>query len=169
MIKILPIKENNVTIKPFYRLVVTLGYGEHCSDTYTESSLKIDDDKAMKYALLSDEDCEKMDLMEITELSQYIMQSDAEKLVKLFNSLVERKDIDGYQVDNIILNDGPSKFWWKQHSMMTDKEYDWFSQIYDEYSTRLFNPIVEHNWCGIVGIKIEYVDENGKRHMCEVV
>ena len=54
-------------------------------------------------------------------------------------------------------------------SDMTDKEFEWFSGVFDEFETTLFNPQVEHNWCGIVSVRIEYVDENGNIHKCEVV
>ena len=45
MIKILPLKENNEKYNPFFKLVVTLGYGEHCNDTTTEDWLEINDEK----------------------------------------------------------------------------------------------------------------------------
>ena len=169
MIKILPIEENKETRSPFYRLVVTLGYGEHCYDTTTQSWVEIDDEKALKYAELTEEEMEKMSWSELNSLKQCMTQKEAERLVLFFNSLWERKDKDGYEVDHIIITDGKDEFWWKEHGAMTDKEFKWFSGVFDEFETALFNPQVEHNWCGIVDVKIEYVDENSKIHRCEVV
>jgi len=169
MIKILPIEENKETRPPFYRLVVTLGYGEHCYDTTTQSWVEIDDEKALKYAELTEEEMEKMSWSELNSLKQCMTQKEAERLVLFFNSLWERKDKDGYEVDHIIITDGKDEFWWKEHGAMTDKEFKWFSGVFDEFETTLFNPQVEHNWCGIVDVKIEYVDENSKIHRCEVV
>lgn len=169
MIKILPLEENNENVKPYYRLVVTLGYGEHCDDTFTHSWMEIDDEKAIKYNSLSDEEIEDMDFMELQELSGYITQYEAESIVKFVNSLWERKDKDGYNVDHIVLNDGPNEFWWKKCGGMTDKEYKWFSDIYQKYQSNLFNPQIEHNWYGVISAKIEYVDCHNKVHKCEVV
>jgi hypothetical protein len=52
---------------------------------------------------------------------------------------------------------------------MTDKEFKWFSKIYDRFQCSLFNPTIEHNWCGVVGANIVYYDENGEMFDCEVV
>lgn len=170
MIRVLPLnEESKLTVRPYYRLVVTLGYGEHCNDTTTESWVEIDDAKAMKYASLTDEDMDKMDLFELRSLANCISQKEAENIVLFFNSLWERKDKDGYDVDHIVITDGKSEFWWKECGAMTDREFEWFSGVFDEFETTLFNPQIEHNWCGIVSVRIEYVDENGKIHKCEVV
>lgn len=170
MIRILPLnEENKLTVRPYYRLVVTLGYGEHCNDTTTESWVEIDDAKAMKYAELTDEEADKMDWFELKSLADCISQKEAENIVLFFNSLWERKDKDGFEVDHIIISDGIDPFWWKDMGAMTDKEFEWFSGVFDEFETTLFNPQIEHNWCGIVNVKIEYIDENGKTHKCEVI
>jgi hypothetical protein len=170
MIRILPLnEENKLTVRPFYKLVVTLGYGEHCDDTTTESWVEIDDAKAMKYAELTDEEADNMDLFELRSLANCISQKEAENIVLFFNSLWERKDKDGFEVDHIIISDGIDPFWWKECGAMTDMEFEWFSGVFDEFETTLFNPQIEHNWCGIVNVKIEYVDENGKTHKCEVI
>lgn len=169
MIKILPIKENNKTVEPYYRLKVTLGYGEHCDDTTSESWMEINDEKVEKYSSLSEEEMDEMDWLELRNLEDCITQKEAEKIVLFFDSLWKKKNKDGYQVNHIIINDGPDEFWWKEQGAMTDKEFDWFSGIYNEYECDLFNPQVEHNWCGIVNAKIEYIDENNKIHKCEVI
>lgn len=170
MIRILPLnEENKLTVRPYYRLVVTLGYGEHCNDTTTESWVEIDDAKAMKYAELTDEEADNMDLFELRSLANCISQKEAENIVLFFNSLWERKDKDGFEVDHIIISDGIDPFWWKECGAMTDMEFEWFSGVFDEFETTLFNPQIEHNWCGIVSVRIEYVDENGKIHKCEVI
>ncbi len=169
MIKILPIKKNNKTVEPYYRLEVTLGYGEHCDDTTTESWMEINDEKVDKYSSLSEEEMDEMDFCELRDLSDCISQKEAENIVNFFNSLWKRKNKDGYQVNHIVINDGPDEFWWKEQGAMTDKEFDWFSGVYREYEGDLFNPKVEHNWCGIVNAKIEYIDENGDVHRCEVI
>ena len=169
MIKILPLKNNNDKVQPFYRLVIALGYGEHCDDTFTYSWVEIDDEKAIKYECLSDEEMEEMDWLEINEISNRITQKEAEQMVNFFNSLWNRKNEDGFEVDHIVINEGISSYWWKNRGGMTDKEFEWFSGIYEKFNSILFNPQVEHNWCGIVGCNIEYVDENGNVHKCEVV
>ena len=170
MIKILPLNEEKVlTVNPYYRLVVTLGYGEHCNDATTKSWVEIDDAKAMKCAELTDEEMEKMDWSELNSLENCISQKEAENIVLFFNSLWERKDKDGYEVDHIIITNGKSEFWWKEYGAMTDKEFDWFSGFFDEFERILFNPQLEYEWCGIINVKIEYVDENCKIHRCEVI
>ena len=98
-----------------------------------------------------------------------VTAANTENIVKFFDSLWKRKSKDGYKVDHLVINDGPDGFWWKKQAAMTDKEFDWFSGIYEEFHCELFNPQVENNWCGIIGVKIEYVDENNKVHKCEVV
>lgn len=169
MIKILPIKESNDIVEPYYRLIITLGYGEHCDDTFTHSWVEINDAKADKYASLSDEEIENMDLSELNDIENCITQKEAENIVKFFDSLWKRKDKNGYRVNHIVINDRASSFWWKEHGRMTDKEFDWFSYIFEEFECTLFNPQVEHNWYGIVGAKIEYVDKYNKVHKCEVI
>lgn len=169
MIKILPIKENNTKVDPFYRLVVRLGYGEHCTDTYTESWVEIDDAKAIKYESLSDEEAEKMDWEELHDIANCITQAEAEKLVNFFSSLWNRKDAEGFEVSHVVLNDGPDSFWWKEQAAMTDEEFSWFSEIYEKFSEYLFNPQIENNWCGIVDCEIEYIDDSGNVHKCEVI
>ena len=42
-------------------------------------------------------------------------------------------------------------------------ESDYKSEIY------LFNPRIDHNWYGVVSVKIIYYDENGELHNCEVI
>ena len=169
MIKILPREENNKKNRPFFRLVVTLGYGEHCTDTYTESCVEIDDKKAIKYESLSDKEAEKMDWEELNSISNCITQEEAEKIVKFFNSLWNRKDKEGFEASHVVLNDGPDSFWWKEQSAMTDEEFDWFSQVYEKYQNSLFNPQIEHNWYGVVSAKVEYVSGRGLVHRCEVI
>ena len=169
MIKILPLENQEMETEPHFSLTVTLGYGEHCTDAYTESFLVIDDEKAIKYACLTEKDMDEMDWLEIRDLDGHITQFEAEKMVRFFDSLWKRKNKDGYEIRHIIISDGASEFWWKKRGQMTDKEFKWFSEVYEEYRCSLFNPQIEHNWCGIVDVKIEYIDEKGKVHKCEVI
>lgn len=169
MIKILPLEENKFNVEPYYRLVICLGYGEHCDDTFTRSYIEINDEKAIKYDSLSEEEMDEMDFFELDEISDCITVKDAEEIVRFINSLWKRKDKNGYNIDHIVLNDGESKFWWQDRGGMTDKEFKWFSKIYEKYQSVLFNPQIEHNWYGISSAKIEYIDENGKVHKCEVI
>ena len=169
MIKILPLKKSNVKVEPFLRLIVVLGYGEHCDDTFTTSWIEIDDEKAIKYESLSDKDIEKIDWLEVRKISDCITQKEAEDIVNFINSLWRRKDKDGYVVEHIVINEGIDSYWWKDQAAMTDKEFEWFSHVYEKFNTRLFNPQVEHNWCGITDCRIEYVDENGDVHQCDVI
>ena len=155
--------------EPHYRLVVTLGYGEHCDDTFTSSWVEIDDEKAILYESLSDEDIEKMDWLEVKKISDCITQKEAEDIVNFINSLWRRKDEDGFEVDHIVINEGIDSYWWKNQAAMTDKEFEWFSTVYEKFNGLLFVPQVEHNWCGIKDCRIEYVDENGDVHQCEVI
>lgn len=170
MIRILPLNdEPKLTVRPYYKLVVTLGYGEHCNDTTTESWLEIDDAKAMKSESLTEKEMDDMSWMEIQDLAYCITQDEAEKIVKFFDELWERKNKDGYEVDHIIVNDGKDSFWWMEQGAMTYDEFEWFSKIYEKYQCPLFNPQIEHNWCGVRDVRIEYIDENGDVHRCEVV
>ena len=122
----------------------------------------------MKYESLSDEEMDEMDWADLNDISDCITMKKAEDIVKFINSLWERKDKNGYDINHIVINDGPDNCWWKDYGGMTDKEFEWFSDIYYKYHS-LFNPKIEHNWCGIVGCEIQYLDENGKTHKCEVI
>lgn len=168
MLKVIKNKKDKTKIKPYFALRVGIGYGEHCDDTFTYRQLEIDDVKANKYKSLTEKDMDKMSWMEIQDISYCITEKDAEKLVKLFDSLWERKDEDGYEVTHVVLNDGPSRFWWQKQAAMTDEEYDWFSDFYNEYSW-LFSPEIEHNWYGVSSVAICYYDENNEKHNVEIV
>ena len=169
MIKVLPLEEKKETkYEPQYRLYVTLGYGEHCCDTFTTSSVEINDEMFEKFNNMSEEELDELDFEELTS-SNYISSKDAEDLVKLFDSLENRKNKEGYEARHIVLNDGPSRFWWIDEGAMTEKEFNWFSDIYNRFMPDLFNPQVEHNWYGIIGVSIKYWDENGEVHKCEVI
>lgn len=169
MIKILQSKEDSENIKPYYRLSITLGYGEHCDDAFTNSWIEINDEKAEKYARLSDEEMDNMSWQELSKIEKCITQEEAENVVKFFDSLWDRKNKEGFEVDHVVLNDGKNDFWWKEQAAMTDMEFDWFSGFYDEFQCTFFNPQIENNWYGIFNVNIEYVDENNKVHKCEVV
>ena len=155
MIRIIPNKNEPNKIEPFYQLSVTLGYGEHCDDTYTKNTLEIvESKKGMSY----------MDSW------RCITRKEAEKVYTFFNDILNRKECD-----HIVLNDAweltcrehPTTFWYKDY--MSDREIKKFAKFYEKYSSELFNPSVDHNWYGIVDIHIFYYNENGERFACEVV
>lgn len=75
-----------------YKLEVTIGYGEHCDDMFTQSYMEIDDEKALKYKNLTDEESNEMGWMESSILSHCITKELAEKIVKFFNSLWDREN-----------------------------------------------------------------------------
>ena len=133
-------------VEPCFKLKVTLGYGEHCDDFYTDS-----------YVVISDKEGEN-----------YITQNEAEELVKFFDSLWKRKDKDGFEVDHIVINEGVNLFWWKDQGGMTDDEFYWFACVYKRFETALFNPKTEHEWCGVVNVQIVYIDSNNQAHPCKV-
>lgn len=153
MIKIIPNKNEQTKIDPFYQLSVTLGYGEHCDDTYTKSTLNIVDSTKG-----------------IFDSWNYITTKEAERIYKFFNEILNREECD-----HIVLNDAweltckenPTTFWYEDY--MSEKEIKKFAKIYDKYNSTLFNPSVDHNWYGIVGINIFYYNENGEKFNCEVV
>lgn len=169
MLKVIKNNKEKTKIEPFFTLEVTLGYGEHCNDTFTHNHLVINDEKASKYDSLTDEDMDNMDIFEIMDLSKSITQNEAEKIVKFFDSIWERKDEDGFNVTNVILNDGPSHFWWQKMGGMSDEEFEWFSEVYDKYECDLFEPEIEHNWYGITNVGIYYYDENNEKHNVEII
>lgn len=152
MIKVLPIENKVTKCKPRFVLCVTLGYGEHCDDTYTYKNLQIVDSKKG-----------------LLDTWNYITTKEAEKLFKFFRDILNREECD-----HITLNDAwelgckenPTTFWYEDY--MSEKEIKQFAKFYEKYNTTLFNPEVEHNWYGIVGVAIYYFDENGDRHNCEV-
>lgn len=155
MIKIIPNKPGPIKFKPRYVLSVTLGYGEHCDDTYTKNTLEIvESKKGMSYL----------------DSWSYITRKEAEKVYTFFKNILDRKECD-----HIVLNDAwelnhkekPTTFWYKDY--MSDREIKKFAKFYEKYGSALFNPSVEHNWYGIVDIHIFYYNENGIRYDCEVV
>ena len=102
MIKILPLEENKFNVEPYYRLVICLGYGEHCDDTFTRSHIEINDEKAIKYDSLSEEEMDEMDFFELDEISDCITVKDAEEIVRFINSLWKRKDKNGYNINHMV-------------------------------------------------------------------
>lgn len=169
MIKILPLEEDTGISEPFYQLVVTIGYGEHCDDTYTQNCLEINDEKAVQYNNLTEEEIEEMDLLEFMDLTKYITTEDAERIVKLVKSILGRETSGGYVVNHIVLNDGPDDFWWKECCEMTDEEFKSMEDVCEKYENSLFSPKVDHNWYGITDAQIVYYDENDNKHRCEVI
>jgi hypothetical protein len=142
MLKILPIKKAAEKIEPRFDLIVTIGYGEHCCDTFTKNSKTIDDKKAKK----------------AFDSWNYITEKEAEECVKL----IERALKD---VDHIVLNEGITDFWCEG---MKKEDIKALRKFYS-YHESLFSPEVEHNWYGIVGACIKYLDEEGNWHDVEVV
>lgn len=144
-----------------YKLEITIGYGEHCDDMFTQSYMEIDDEKALKYRNLTDEESNEMGWTELSILSHCITKELAEKIVKFFNSLWNRETGKGYKVNHIVLNYDCDRYWWTEEGCMTEEEFEWFSGIYDNYYT-LFCPRVGRNcWYGVVGARIVYKDEKG--------
>lgn len=165
MIKILPLENKKCDVEPYFFMSIGIGYGEHCNDTTTESRIYIDDYKATGKHL----DAEGYDENGFPDYTTYMTTKEAEETYKFFNEILDkRKDNDGYIVDHLVLNDGPSEFWHCENGGMTKKEFKWFKKFYDKWGSYL-GPEIEHNWYGIVWVSIEYVDENGKEHRCEVV
>ena len=63
---------------------------------------------------------------------------EAEEIYKFFNEiLAKRKDNDGYIVDHLVLNDGPSEFWHCENGGMTKEEFKWFKKFYDKWESYL--------------------------------
>lgn len=153
MIKILPIKKENIRYEPRFVLEVTIGYGEHCDDTFTKRHLIIVE--SMKGH---------------PDSWNYIKRKDAEKIYRFFKKILERE-----KCRHIILNDAwelayeknPSTYWYGEY--MDKKEIKQFSKYYETYQCSLFNPEVEYNWYGLKDINIYYYDENGNKHDCEVI
>lgn len=166
MLKVLPIKNiEHEKQEPYFLLTVTLGYGEHCNDTFTERSLEINDENVRKFNALSEEEMDKMDYFELKDIADCITEDEATKLVELFKSLEERND----DVIHLILNDGPDEYWWKECCKMTDEEFNWFKGFYEKYERDLFNPTIDNNWYGVVSADIYYYDEDNKEHNVEIV
>lgn len=165
MIKILPIEDEKTD--PRFMLEVTIGYGEHCDDTTTVNSMVIDDVMAGKWKQWGESDDDD-DFDTFFSIHDAVTQEDAEFIVRLFEMIFSRKDKDGYDVDHIILNDGPSEFWWKEYGAMSDGEMKWLEHFMDQHST-LFVSHIDHNWYGIRDVQIVYIDGQNRRHRCEVV
>lgn len=164
MIKILPIKKDpDYFPRNKYFLEVTLGYGEHADDTYSSSTLEINDDQVLnrKY----DDEGFPIDDEGFVDWSHYISVKEAEDLVKFFNKIF--KKMNKYNEDHITINDW-DKTWFTDIYHMTDKEADKLIKILEEYSCYLFNPTIDHNWYAIVNVKIIYYDIDGNKHDCEV-
>ncbi len=151
MIKILPNPEKR-KITPYFELVATIGYGEHCDDTYTENTIEIDDEKAGSDDIFDD--------YGLLDTETYIKCSEAERIVKFIKSVLPK--VKGR---HIVLNEGITGFWCEG---MTKKEIEKLGRIYEKYP-ELFKPEIEHNWYGITNAEIRYTDENGERFKCEVV
>lgn len=148
MIKILSKVENNYPKNRMF-LVVTLGYGEHCDDTYTHESIEIDDIKAL------DENLNRYS-------TNYITSDEAEKMHNFLNRIVEKSGDE-----HITLNDGIDDEWFKNEYNMTQKEINEFRKYYDEYRG-LFIPRID-NWYGLVEAQIHYYDFNGNKYICKIV
>ena len=140
--KVLPIKKEEKMYVPRFDIEVTIGYGEHCCDTFTTHRKTVDDGKAK------------------ADSWNYISQLDAEKIVKLLKRALEDVD-DGH----IVLNDGITDFWCQG---MKRKDIQELRRIYEKHQC-LFEPDIEHNWYGIVGSSIKYLDADGNWHDVEVV
>ena len=141
-LKVLPIKKEEKMYVPRFDIEVTIGYGEHCCDTFTTHRKTIDDDKAK------------------TDSWNHISQLDAEKIVKLLKRALEDVD-DGH----IVLNDGITDFWCQG---MKSNDIQELRSIYEKHQY-LFEPDIEHNWYGIVGACIKYLDAEGNWHDVEIV
>lgn len=142
MFKILPLKKSDEKFEPRFVLCISIGYGEHCNDTYTTNYRTIDDEKAKK----------------AFDSWNYITEKEAEELVKL----IERALKD---VDHIVLNEGITDFWCEG---MKEKDIKKLRKIYEEHES-LFSPDIENNWYGITRACVKYVDEDGNWHDVEVV
>jgi len=158
MIKILPLNKNNFNPKNKYFLEVSIGYGEHCDDTYTENIIEINDNQVLnkKY----DEDGFPIDDEGFVDWNYYITVKEAEYLVKFFKKILEK-------MDHIVLNEGIKDYWFEDE--LTKSEIKELKEIYDKYNNYLFNPRIDNNWYGVVSVKIIYYDEYGELHNCEVI
>ena len=166
MIKVLPLKKSTNNPTDTYFFEVHLGYGEHCDDTYTESRVVINDDKALhpKYEDDDPENGMPIDENGFYDFQTYITIEEAEKMYKLFNRIVEKSG--DY---HITLNNRVDEKWFKEQYHMTQKEIKEFRKYYEKYEVALFNPQIEHNWYGLTGCAIYYYDIDGNKHDCEVV
>lgn len=151
MIKILPNPDKR-KITPYFELVVTIGYGEHCDDTFTENAIEIDDKKADSDELYTEDG--------FPDFNPYIKGSEAEEIVKFFKSVLPK-----VPDHHIVLNDGITDLWCEG---MTKTEIKKLSRIYEDHES-LFSPQIEHNWYGVTDAEIRYTDENGERYKCEVI
>jgi len=170
MIKVLPLKEDlkKDKCKPYYMLSITIGHGEYCHDAEVDHTMIIDNEKAKGKNLLSYE-----------SKYNYLTQSKAEEIYKFFHKILkedrkyEDTHSDGktyeYKVDHILLNDGPKESWHCKYSAMTKQEFEWFKKFYERYEISLLQPEVDYNWYGIIDVNIYYIDEDYKKHDCEVI
>ena len=166
MIKVLPINKNvNNNPRDTYFFEVSLGYGEHCDDTFTDSRVIINDEKALhpKYENDDPENGFQIDDAGFPDFNTYITSEEAEKMYLLFTRIVKKSDDE-----HITLNDGVDETWFKKYYHMTQKEIDEFRTYYEKYEVSLFNPQIDHNWYGLVSCRIIYYDIDGNRHKCEV-
>ena len=158
MIKILPLNKNNFNPKNKYFLVVSIGYGEHCDDTYTKNTIEINDKQALnrKY----DENGFPIDDEGFVDWGHYITVKEAEHLVKFFKNILEK-------MDHIVLNEGIKDYRFEDE--LTKSEIKELKKIYNKYDDYLFYSQIDHNWYGVVSVKIIYYDEYGELHNCEVI
>ena len=166
MIKVLPINKTVTGFHDVYVLKVTLGYGEHCDDTYTSETVIINDDKAL-HPKYEDDDPENgfpIDEKGFPDFRTYVSVEEAEKMCVLLNRLVKKSGDE-----HITLNDGINDEWFKKDYGMTQEEVDEFRTYYEKFETTLFNPRIEHNWYGLVGCDIYYYDMDGNKHNCEII
>lgn len=166
MIKILPItKKVNNNPRDTYFFEVSLGYGDRCDDTFTDSRVIINDEKALhpKYENDEPENGFLIDDKGSPDFNTYITTEEAEKMYLFFTRII-KKSKNGH----ITLNDGVYETWFKKFYRMTQEEIDEFRTYYEKYQASLFNPQIDYNWYGLVSCRIIYYDIDGNRHKCEV-
>lgn len=140
MLRVLPLNERK-NPDPGFVLCIEIGYGEHCNDTYTTNSARIDDAKA-------------------SPETGFVSEKDACNIVKIIERAL--KVIDS---GHILLNDGIDPWW------CGGMEYEDFFALKDFYGKYefLFDPRLEHEWYGVTDAYIRYIDEDWQRHKVEIV
>lgn len=151
MIKVLPIEKKEVKCEPRFVLETTIGYGEHCCDTFTTHSLTIVDSLKGHF-----------------DSWNYIKRKDAEKIYKFFNEILNRDACRHIVLNDVwrLAHDSRVKHWFED--FMSEEEMKTMYRYHENFET-LFTSDVEYNWYGLVRINIYYYDEEGNKHDCEVV
>ena len=151
MIKVLPIKKDTKKYTPKFVLETTIGYGEHCCDTFTHNRLTIVESAK-----------------DHPDSWNYIDRKVAEEMYLFFGEILNREECDHITLNDLwkLSHDSRTEHWYKD--FMDKKEMKKMFRFYQNYET-LFSSSVEYNWYGLVNINIYYYDENGDQHNCMVV